>query len=282
MRLNAKAALWTVSGAALACVLLSLPRPVAAAPAAIPEFEPLVITAPRDRLPKDQVIDPQINMHLLRLLQSRQDARASTEEELMASVGNLANLTTATGFKLKTRYTELGFLLTEGLAGVKDLQLASELERTVKLGTNVQIRAAAMVALAYTKDQRYLPLFQNGLQDTKVTIRLASVESLLLLGGPSAQFPLMNASRDDLSPAVRVFAAQGLWRGGDRYGREVLLRYCEDQDWLVRAMAVRYLGELGAGEDYRRLMIQLGREMHPVVKVELASALLNLQKFKDQ
>ncbi|MBI5625363.1 MAG: HEAT repeat domain-containing protein [Elusimicrobia bacterium] len=270
-----------------ACVLpgllaLSLPVPALCAAAMLPELEPLVITAPRDRLPKDQVIDPQINMHLLRLLQSRQDARASSEEELAASVGNLTNLTTATGFKLKTRYTELGFLLTEGLAGVKDLQLSNELERTVKFGTNQQIRSAAMVALAYTKDQRYLSLFQSGLQDVNVTVRLAAVESLLLLGGPSALFPLMNAARDDVSPAVRVYAAQGLWRTGEPYGREVLLRHCEHEDWMVRAMAVRYLGDLGKGEDYRKLMVQLGRETHSVVKVELAGALLNLQESKDR
>jgi len=54
-------------------------------------------------------------------------------------------LTTATGFKLKTRYTELGFLLTEGLAGVTDPQLTIELENTVRQGTNPQIRAAALV-----------------------------------------------------------------------------------------------------------------------------------------
>ncbi|MBI5883271.1 MAG: HEAT repeat domain-containing protein [Elusimicrobia bacterium] len=266
----------------LLSLLLALPALVAAAPVAAPELEPLVITAPRDRLPTDQVIDPQINTHLLRLLQSRQDARPSTEEELMASGGPLGKLTTATGFKLLTRYTELGFLLTEGLAGVKDLQLAAELERTVKLGTNKQTRAAAMVALAYTKDQRYLSLFLSGLQDQRVTVRFAAVESLLILGGPSARFPLMNAARDDLSPAVRVYAAQGLWRNGDPYGREILLRLYQDQDWLVRAMAARYLGELGSGEDYRKLMIELTRETHSAVKVELAGALLNLQKYKDR
>ncbi|MBI4677386.1 MAG: HEAT repeat domain-containing protein [Elusimicrobia bacterium] len=262
-------------------LLLTVAGAPALLAAPVPKLEDLVITAPRDRLPRDQVIDPQINMHLLRLLQQRQEARPSTEEELNASIGNLTNLTTDTGFKLKTRYTELGFLLTEGLAGVKDLQLATELERTVKLGKNVQVRAAAMVALAYAKDQRYLPLFQDGLRDTNVTVRFAAVESLLILGGPSARFPLMNAARDDLSPAVRVYAGQGLWRIGDPYGREILLRHYQDQDWMVRAMAAQYLGELGSGEDYRKLMVQLSMETHPAVKVELASALLNLQKFKE-
>ncbi|MBI5211131.1 MAG: HEAT repeat domain-containing protein [Elusimicrobia bacterium] len=248
----------------------------------LPELEPLVIRAVRDRLPKDEVIDPQINANLLRLLKSRQDARAATQEELEASIGNLTNLTTATGYKLKTRYTELGFLLTEGLAGVKDLQLSSELENTVKFGRNVQVRAAAMAALAYTKDLRYMGLFQTGLQDQNVTVRFAAVESLLVLDDPSVKFLLVNAARDDLSPAVRIYAAQGLWRMGDPYGREILLRHYQDQDWLVRAMASRYIGELGAGEDYRKLMVQLSMETHAAVKVELASALLNLQKYQDR
>ena len=247
-------------------------------PLLLQPLEELTITAPRVRA---QAIDPQINSHLLRLLQQRQNARPDTLAALDASVGNLNKITTVTGYKLKTRYTELGFLLTEGLAGATDIQLTSELETTVRQGSNVQTRAAAMVALAYAKDQRYLSLFQAGLNDPNVTVRLGAVESLMILGTPSTQFLIGNAARGDASPLVRILAAGGLWKMGDIYGREILLRLAEDSDWFVRAMAIHELGEQGGGEEYRRMQIWLGRETHPSVKAELCSALLRLQKFNN-
>ncbi len=248
---------------------------------ALIELEDLIITAPMDKLPRGTVLDPQLTQHLLRLLQQRADARPDTEESLDASVGNLIRLATATGYKLKTRYTELGFLLTEGLAGTRDFQLANELERVAKLGQNVQTRAAAMVALAYTRDMRYLNLFQGALIDMNTTVRFGAVESLLLLDNPAVKFLVANVARDDRSVPLRLYAAAGLWRMGDPYGKDVLLRYYQDRDWLTRGLAARYLGELGGAEEYRKLMQQLASEQHPSVKVELCSALLRLQKFKD-
>lgn len=263
-------------------LLLTVPPAWAAQPLDyLTEYDPLVVTVPRDRLPKGAVIDPQINHHLLRLLQQRQDARPSSQDALEASVGNLNKLSTATGFKLKTRYTELGFLLTEGLAGTKDFQIASELEKVVRLGKNVQTRAAALVALGYTRDRNYLSLFQGALQDPNVTVRFGALESILLLNDAGIQFIIANIARDDLSPAVRLHAAAGLWKMGDINGREILLRHYQDQDWFVRAMAVRYLGDMGGADEYRKLMIQLSLEQHPMVKSELCSALLRLQRYKD-
>lgn len=264
----------------LAALILS-PAPASGAAARdfIFETDPLEVTVPRLRSTKP--IDPQINQHLLRLLQSRADARPASQEAQDASLGNLIRLTTTTGYKLKTRYTELGFLLTEGLAGVKDLMLAAEVERVAKLGKNVQTRAAAMVALAYAKDRQYAPLFQSALQDPNVTVRFAAVESLLIMEDPGAKFLITNAARQDLSGAVRVYAAAGMWRSGDPDGREILLRHYQDQDWLVRAMAIRYLGEMGGAEDYRKLLIELSREQHATVKAELAAALLRLHPKKD-
>jgi HEAT repeat protein len=245
------------------------------------ELEPLVITAPRLKISKRAMIDPQINATLLRLLRTRQDARPDSPALLDASVGNLVKLSTLEGYNLKTRYTELGFLLTEGLAGVTEYDLASELEKTVRLGTNVQTRAAAMVALAYTHDLRYVGLFQGMLADPNVTLRLGALESLMILGDPSVQFQIAGAARGDLSLPLQIYAAAGMWRAGDIYGREILLRYYQHQDWFVRAMAIHYLGELGGSDEYWKLLQQLGSETHPSVRAELTSALMRLQRFKD-
>lgn len=244
------------------------------------QLEPLVVTAPRVQAQKD-LIDPRINQQLLRLLNQRMDARVDTAAQQDASIGNLNRLTTQTGYSLKTRYTELGFLLTEGLAGTSDYQLQAAMENVVRLGKNVQTRAAAMVALAYAKDMRYLSMFQGGLNDPNLTVRFAALESLLIVGDASAQLQVGTAARADQSQPIQIYAAAAMWRMGDIFGREILLRKYQDQDWFVRAMTDHYLGELGGGDEYRRLQRELDTESDPAVKAEILAALVKLNPKKD-
>lgn len=240
----------------------------------------LTVTAPR--VVQEDMIDPVINQQLMRLLTQRMDARADAVAASDASLVNLARLSTLTGYSLKTRYTEIGFLLTEGLAGTKDYQLQSELEKAARLAKNVQTRAAAMVALAYTKRLQYLTLFQGGLVDPNPTVRFAALESLLILGDSGVTLSLGNAARNDQSVAVQIYAAAGLWRKGDTFGKEILLRFMDHQDWFARAMAAYYIGELGGGYEYRRLLNYLDRESDPSTKAEIATALMKLHPKKDQ
>ncbi len=243
-------------------------------------LEPLTITAPRVK--QGDLIDPRINAHLLRLLQQRMDARPDPLAASDSSLFNLARLSTLTGYSLKTRYTEIGFLLTEGLAGTKDYQLQSELEKAARLAKNVQTRAAALVALAYAKDMRYLTLFQGAANDPNVTVRFAALESLLVLGDPSVQLQLGNAARNDQSVAAQIYAAAGMWRKGDNFGKEILLRLLDHQDWFARAMAAYYIGEMGGGYEYRRLIQYLSRETDPSARAEIATALMKLHPKKDE
>ena len=239
------------------------------------QLDPLIIRAPRVRAQKD-LIDPRINQHLLRLLKQNMEERPGAAAQLDASLTNLARLSTESGFALKTRYTELGFLLTEGLAGTDDFQLQSELENAARLAKNGQTRAAALVSLAYTKNLRYLPLFQGALLDPNITVRFAALESLLILGDSSVQFQVANAARSDNSFAMQIYGAAGLWRMGDITGREILIKHYQNPDWFVRAMAIHYLGELGGPDEYLRLQRELTTEQDPSVQAELASALLKL------
>ena len=243
-------------------------------------LEPLTITAPRVK--QEDLIDPRINAHLIRLLQQRMDARPDTLAASDASLFNLARLSTLTGYSLKTRYTELGFLLTEGLAGTRDYQLQRELENAARLAKNVQTRAAALVALAYAKDMRYLSLFQGALNDPSVTVRFAALESLLILGDRSVQLQLGGSARNDQSMAVQIYAAAGMWRMGDSFGKEILLRLLDHQDWFVRAMSAYYIGEMGGGYEYRRLIQYLTRETDPSTRAEMATALMKLHPKKDE
>lgn len=256
-----------------------LPVNLAADMGMLLELEPITVTAPRTK--QKDLIDPRINQHLLRLLQQRMEARPAGAEALDASIVNLNKLSTLTGFSLKTRYTELGFLLTEGLAGTDDFQLQSELEKAVRLARNAQTRAAALVALAYTKELRYLPLIQGALTDPNVTVRFAALESLLILGDRSVQLQLGGAARNDLAVPIQIYAAAGMWRMGDGFGREILLRFLDHQDWFARAMAIHYLGEMGSGYDYRRLQRMLDTEQDKAVRAELGVALLKLHPKKD-
>lgn len=245
------------------------------------QLEPLVVTAPRVQAQRD-LIDPRINAHLLRLLQQRMDARPDTAAQLDASIGNLNRLTTLTGFNLKTRYTELGFLLTEGLAGTTDYQLQAQMENVVRQGKNVQTRAAALLALAYAKDSRSLPLIQGALGDANLTVRFAALESLLVMGDVAAQLQVGSAARIDRSVPVQLYAAAAMWRMGDIFGREILLRKYQDADWFTRAMADHFLGELGGGDEYRRLQRELDGETDPAVRAEILAALVKLNPKKDQ
>jgi len=239
----------------------------------------LEITAPRVK--QQEQIDPRINNNLMRLLKQRMDARPDSFASSDASLFNLSRLSTVTGYSLKTRYTELGFLLTEGLAGTKDYQIQRELENAARLAKNVQTRAAALVALAYTKNMQYLTLFQGALNDTNTTVRFAALESLLILGDRSVQLQLGGSARNDPSVAVQIYAAAGMWRMGDSFGKEILLRFLDHTDWFPRAMSAYYIGEMGGGYEYRRIIQYLTRETDPSTKAELATALMKLHPKKD-
>jgi HEAT repeat protein len=269
-----------------ASLLTSPSKPAAPAPAVASsdislDFLPaLEITAPRVK--QEELIDPRINSNLLRLLQQRMDARPDLLAASDASLSNLSKLSTLTGYALKTRYTELGFLLTEGLAGTRDYQLQHELENAARLAKNVQTRAAALVALAYSRDMRYMTLFQGALNDPSVTVRFAALESLLVIGDKSVQLQLGGAARNDQSLAVQIYAAGGMWRMGDSFGKEILLRFLDHADWFPRAMAAYYIGEMGGGYEYRRLLQYLDRETDPSTRAEIATALMKLHPRKDE
>ncbi len=240
----------------------------------------IVITAPRDRIPPERIIDPRINAILVRLLEQRSQLRPTDVPGQHEVATVFGQLTTLTGHTMSQRYTELGFLLTEGLAGTRDPSIQSSLERVARRAVNPQMRASALVSLAYAKDERFVSLFQETLRDPSLTVRLGAVESLIVSSSPAAQFLLADAAANDASFTVKVMAAAAYWERGNPAGREILLRLAEDADWYVRADAIYNLGRLGGADEYRKLMDFLSREKDPVVRAELTLALMRLEKFK--
>lgn len=239
------------------------------------ELAPLVITAPRFKIPANALIDGRINVNLLRLL-DKASTRPTEEQLLDPSIKALNALSSPFGFQLKTRYTELGFLLIEGLAGSADLILRDRILAVARTGTNPQVRAAALVAAAYNRDPADRGLFQEALLSQNITVRFGAVEALQVWGRPEGFADIGNVARLDFSLPLRIYAAGVMQRLGDAGGRDILIRHYTDMDWLARAMAIRYLGEFGTGDDFERIMFNLPRETNNFVLAEMCGALLKL------
>jgi HEAT repeat protein len=113
--------------------------------------------------------------------------------------------------------------------------------------------------------------------DRDVAIQFAAVESLEYWNQPESIPLLLNASERDWSSLIRVFSAQAVLRMGDPRGRDQLLKYLRDTNWLLRAMSARYLGELGKPEDADLLVSRIAAEQdNPYVVAELCIAGLKL------
>lgn len=245
------------------------------------ELEPLVVTAPRLKIPQGELVDSQIDFQLLRMLQQKEDMGISQEMmDQSPAYKDLNYLVTPNGIRLKTRYTLLGYLLTEGLAGTKDFQLLNELTRIARAGKNEDVRSYALIALAYGRDRNDLGLFQDRLRSDFPADRFAAIEALQIWGYPEAESILIGVTKIDTSPLLRVYAAQVVLRMGNLIGKDILVRALDDPDWIVRAMAMRYLGELGGGEDYSKILSYFGLQQKNIVQAEMCSALLRLYAKK--
>lgn len=244
------------------------------------ELEPLAVTVPRKKIPPNLLIDGRINAVLLDLLQNRAGARPSEADLQGPSVRLLNSLASPAGYLLKVRYTELGFLLTEGLAGTPDLVLRDKIVGAARSGANPQVRASALMAISYSREPGDRGLFQEALLSRDITARFGAVEALLNWYRPEAVADIANAARLDASGPLRMYAAQAMARLGDPGGLDILRRGLDDADWLARAMAARYLGELGAAGDYDKLLFNLSREQNSFVKAEMCGALLRLTPLK--
>jgi len=246
------------------------------------ELAPLIITAPRMKVPATLLIDGRINNLLLNLLQTKANSRPSAADLQDTSVQLLNSLVSPAGYLLKMRYTELGFLLTEGLAGTADLILKNKIIDVANNGTNPQIRAAAMMAVSYSRDPGDHGIFQQALLDQSITVRFGAIEALLNWGLSDALNDIANTARSDSSGPLRMFSAQAMLRLGDAGGRDVLTRGMDDTDWVIRAMAVRYIGQLGTASDYDTILFNMGNEQNSFVQSEMIGALLRLAPLKRQ
>lgn len=252
------------------------PRP-APAPRNPFELEPLIVTAPRANIPRN-LVDVRIDNDLVRLLEGLANEPPPSEQVLASSDEELNRLTTPTGFALKIRYSDLSVLLTEGLAGTDNYTLISRLETIARTNPTARIRAAAVVALGYQPNRLELSVFQDALRDSNVVVRFSAVEALATIGSDAAGAVMAGVAQADVSTALQAFAAQRICALGDPYGRQLLLRFLDDHDWTLRAMAAYGLGEWGSADDYFTIAGRFDGETSDAVRTEEALALLKLSK----
>jgi HEAT repeat protein len=246
------------------------------------ELEPLVVTAPRLRTSGANLVDPRIDVNLVELLEKMATDPTPEQQLLDPALTEVNQLVTPQGFGLKVRYSDIGYLLTEGLAGTGNYTLIQRLETIARTNANAGVRASALVALGYDRTRTDLFIFEEALRDPSLITRFGAAEGLAALAGTSLTGParslLAGVAQSDTSPALRVFAAWGQWRAGDVYGREELLRGLGDSDWVIRALSAYFLGDLGNADDAGRMSFQVRKESARLAEAEAALALLRLSR----
>ncbi|MBI5201191.1 MAG: HEAT repeat domain-containing protein [Elusimicrobia bacterium] len=232
----------------------SSPFPSSAAAPADSDLEPLVVTAPRLKIPPTALIDGRINALLMRLIEERAESFPSQPD-----FGVLAAAASPEAARLRTRYSRLGFILIEGLTGTTDLLLRERLVKVAREAKNARIRAAALVALASDGDAKDRPLLEDALQSKDTAVRLGAIEAFRLWSRRS------KAGVD--VPHVRSDDPLGLYLAG---GSISGARWIDDPDWVVRALALRS-GNFAPD----RLISWLSLETNPYLRAELVIALLH-------
>ncbi len=240
------------------------------------ELEPLIIVPPQLRIPPSLQVAAQINTKLIRLITDRLDQPLDSLQAQDPYLMELNQMVTPTGFALKTRYSELSYLVIEALAGTTDQILRATLQRLASDNTNPLVRGSALIALAYSKDQDDLQYIEPALTDKNVTARMGTLEAIEV-GRFRQEIPnLFATAGNDPCSALQVYALQVLAKFDNQSARQSLINRLSDPDWPTRAMAFWYLGRYGTEDDYSLVLSRLGTEQNPFVQAEIVLAVLRL------
>jgi HEAT repeat protein len=245
------------------------------------ELEPLIIVPPRARIPLSLKIASEINNELLNLIKNRLGKPLDPIQAADPVLQDLNEMVTPTGFALKTRYSELNYLLVEGLAGTQDPLLKMELENLAR-GSNPLVRATALVALAYNRDPSLITLLQDGLADPNALVRFGAMEAIEVGRFDSLLPAVIPLANQDPVPALKIYAMQVMAKFGQASARQMMLSHISDTDWPARAMTYWFLGRFGTSDDYSLMLSRLPVEQNPFVQAEIALAALRLQPLDDK
>ena len=205
--------------------------------------------------------DAQISNALVDLVTAKDRFKVDLSQAQGSPLGDLLLLGSPIGYQLRNRYLNMGVPLAEALSRNADPVFRERLMGLARWDSNGETRAAALVALAEARDPVHYDVFREALIHLDPAVRFGALEALLIWDHPEKSLPLFTHEAErDVEPILRVYAAGALARLGDAAGRLRLRMFLDNNSWLVRAMAARYLGEFGAAEDYDLLVSRIGRE----------------------
>jgi HEAT repeat protein len=207
-------------------------------------------------------IDPQISAALIQLAEERRSFRRDLAGAQGQPIGDLLAVGSPVGFTLRNRFLNLGIPLAEAFARNPDPAFRAQLLELSRWDRDGESRANALIALARTGELKYLQVFNEALIHLDPAVRFGALEALVAWGHPREAMPLLAAASErDTEPLLRVYASAGLARLGDSAGLHRLRAFLDSPSWLVRAMAAKYIGDLGEAQDYDDLLGRVDREV---------------------
>jgi hypothetical protein len=261
--------------AALAAVLL-------AAGCVGPDLPDKIVINPSPSIgtpvPDAPKVDAQITNALVDLAKDQRRFKRDLTAAEGTPIGEMLTVGSPIGFDLRNRFLGLGIPLAEAFASNPDPVFRQHLVEIARWDREGEARAAALIALANQQDVAHLQILNEALVSLNPGVRFGALEALTIWNHPKQAMPLLAAAAErDSEPLLRVYAAAGLVRLGDPAGLHRLRAFLDNPSWLVKAMAAKYLGDLGTGEDYHLLLKRIDREVtNDFVVAEFCVAALKL------
>ena len=212
--------------------------------------------------PGETKLDPSISNALIRLAEDRRSLRRDLTKIEGTPVADILTVGSPVGYTLRNRFLNVGIPLGEAFAKSTDPAFRAQLLELSRWDRDGESRAAALIALARTHDLKYLQVFNEALIHLDPAVRFGALEALVVFEHPREAMPLLAAASErDTEPLLRVYASAGLARMGDVAGLHRVRAFLDNPSWVVKALAAKYLGELGTAEDYDALRSRISSEV---------------------
>lgn len=209
--------------------------------------------------------DASIISALVDLLESKDRFKVDLSKAEGTPLGEILTVGSPIGYNLRNRFLNAGIPIAEGLSRNADPVFREKLVTLARWDSNAETRSTALIAVAQAQDINDLVIFREALVHLNPAVRFGALEALQVWGKGHADkaIPLLLAAAEkDYEPILKVYSAAGAARLGSDEGLTRLRAFLDDGSWLVRAMAGRYLGDLGQAEDYDTLVSRIGRELN--------------------